>query len=338
MNLFLRNLSKSVEIWQFIGALCRKYRNFSLILQNLGLSRAELNDNKKTNIILSRYSFSGHESFQCKSLWLKKGYDYLLSGNSFTAIDAVAKLGVGKNMVSAIRFWLRAFGLTKADELQPIASYIFDSDNGKDQFAEDLNTLWILHFLLVSSEVASIYSLLFVEYQREKKEFSRQELQSFIKRKCSVPEQKNVYNENTVKKDIGVLLKNYVTPTDLKAIEDFSSLMIGLGLIVDTGKQSTSKETLYTFKVNDSNDIAPEVILYALICMKGYDRTVSFDVLQRISLIFGLPMTTLIEIIRELEIKFPDTLIFTDNSGIKNVQFLKEISGLEALNNYYETL
>lgn len=287
---------------------------------------------------MSKYSFSGHESFQCKSLWLKKGYDYLLDGNSFTDIDAVAKLGVGKNMVSAIRFWLRAFGLTKADELNPIATYIFDSDNGRDPFAEDLNTLWLLHFLLVSSEVASIYNLLFVEYQREKREFSKQELQSFIKRKCAVPEQKNVYNENTVRKDIGVLLKNYVAPKDLKAIEDFSSLLISLGLIVDTGKQSTNKENIFTFKTNDSSEIASEIILYSLIRTKGTDFTVSFDVLQKLSLIFGLPMVSLIDIIRSLEIIFPETLVFTDNSGIKNVQFLREIDESEALNHYYDNL
>lgn len=287
---------------------------------------------------MSKYNFSGHESFQCKSLWLKKGYDYLLDGNSFTDIDAVAKLGVGKNMVSAIRFWLRAFGLTKADELNPIATYIFDSDNGRDPFAEDLNTLWLLHFLLVSSEVASIYNLLFVEYQREKREFSKQELQSFIKRKCAVPEQKNVYNENTVRKDIGVLLKNYVAPKDLKAIEDFSSLLIALGLIVDTGKQSTNKENIFTFKTNDSSEIASEIILYSLIRTKGTDFTVSFDVLQKLSLIFGLPMVSLIDIIRSLEIIFPETLVFTDNSGIKNVQFLREIDESEALNHYYDNL
>ncbi|WP_287210966.1 DUF4007 family protein [Muribaculum sp.] len=287
---------------------------------------------------MSRYSFSGHESFQCKSLWLKKGYDYLIGGNSFTDVDAVAKLGVGKNMVSAIRFWLRAFGLTKADELQPEARYIFDSGTGRDPFAEDVNTLWLLHFLIVSSKVASIYNLLFVEYQREKKEFSRSELQSFIKRKCSIPEQKNVYNENTVRKDIGVLLKNYVAPKDLKTIEDFSSLLIVLGLIIDTGKQSTDKEQIYTFKIGDSSEIASEIILFALIQMKGTDHTVSFDVLQQLSLIFGMSMTTLIDVIRSLEFSFPNTLVFTDNSGIKNVQFLRDIDGKEALNHYYDQL
>ena len=287
---------------------------------------------------MRKYSFSGHESFQCKSLWLKKGYDYLLDGNSFTDIDAVAKLGVGKNMVSAIRFWLRAFGLMEADQLQPIATYIFDSNKGRDPFTEDLNTLWLLHFLLVSTKVASIYNLLFVEYQREKKEFSKQELQSFIKRKCAVPEQRNVYNENTVRKDIGVLLKNYIAPKDLKAIEDFSSLLITLGLIVDTGKQSTKSENLYTFKTNDSSEIASEIILYALIRMKGTDLTVSFDVLQQIALIFGLSMATLIDIIRFLETSFPETLVFTDNSGIKNVQFLRDIDENEILNHYYDPL
>ena len=287
---------------------------------------------------MSRYIFSGHESFQCKSLWLKKGYDYLLGGNSFTDVDAVAKLGVGKNMVSAIRFWLRAFGLTKADELQPEAKYIFDSGTGRDPFAEDLNTLWLLHFLLISSKVASIYNLLFVEYQREKKEFSRSELQAFIKRKCSVPEQKNVYNENTVRKDIGVLLKNYVAPKDLKTIEDFSSILIVLGLIIDTGKQSTDKEQIYTFKISNSSEITSEIILYALIRMKGNDQTVSFDLLQQLSLIFGMPMTTLIDVIRSLEFSFPNTLVFTDNSGIKNVQFLRDIDEKEALNHYYDQL
>lgn len=281
---------------------------------------------------MSKYSFSGHESFQCKSLWLKKGYDYLLGGNSFTDIDAVAKLGVGKNMVSSIRFWLRAFGLTKSDVLEPISTYILDTETGKDPFTEDINTLWLLHFLLVASGVASLYNLLFVEYQREKKEFTKSELQSFIKRKCSVPEQKNVFNDNTVRKDIGVLLKNYVAPSDLKTIEDFSALMIGLGLIINKSNAT------YCFKVSNPEDIAPEIILFALIRMKGTDKTVSFDVLQKLSLIFGLPMVSLIDVIRSLEKIFPGALVFSDNSGIKNVQFIGEINEFEALNHYYVQL
>lgn len=58
-----------------------------------------------------KYTFSGHDSFQCRQLWLKKGYDYIQSKKSFNDEDAVVKLGVGKNMVSAIRYWMKAFNI-----------------------------------------------------------------------------------------------------------------------------------------------------------------------------------------------------------------------------------
>lgn len=282
--------------------------------------------------ILSRYSFSGHESFHCKSLWLKKGYDYLLDGNSFTDVDAVAKLGVGKNMVASIRFWLRAFSISKTDEITDIATYLFDAENGRDPFAEDLNTLWILHILLVTTRVASIYNLTFVEYQREKKEFSRDELRNFIKRKCSVPEQKNVYNENTIKKDIGVLLKNYVAPKDLKNIEDFSALLIALELIVNKDTDT------YSYRVTEPNEIASEVVMFALLLMSNCDKTLSFDSLRQLSLTLCMPIVSLIEVIRLLEKRYPETIVFSDNSGIKNVQFIGSLNKFEVLDRYYNSL
>ena len=86
---------------------------------------------------MARYSFSGHESFYCKSLWLKKGYDFLLLEYNFNAPDAVAELGVGKNMVSSIRYWLKSFGLTIDDKLTEIAHYLFHPKTGKDKYGED---------------------------------------------------------------------------------------------------------------------------------------------------------------------------------------------------------
>lgn len=281
---------------------------------------------------MSRYSFSGHESFHCKSLWLKKGYDFLLSGGKFTDADSVVKLGVGKNMVASIRFWLRAFGLSNMDDVTKIADYLFNSDTGRDPYSEDLNTLWLLHFLLINYRVASLYNLVFVDYQRERKEFTRSELQTYIRRKCSVSEQKNVYNENTVKKDIGVLLKNYVSPKDLKNIEDFSALLIGLNLII-----SKPQDTYY-FREVTVKEIAPEVILFALLSLGDSEKTISLDGLQRISLIFCLPMISLIEIIRSLEQLYPGAIFFSDNSGIKNVQFRIELDKFDVLDNYYNSL
>jgi hypothetical protein len=52
------------------------------------------------------YKFSGHETFPCRYAWLPKAVDTV---NNNPAIfsdedEAMIKLGVGKNMVRAIRF------------------------------------------------------------------------------------------------------------------------------------------------------------------------------------------------------------------------------------------
>lgn len=284
-----------------------------------------------------RYCFSGHESFHCRSLWLKKGYDFLVNGNAFKSLDAVVRLGVGKNMVASIRFWMKAFGLTINDSPTELAHYLFDKDNGVDSFLEDINTLWLLHYNLVSSNVASLYNLLFLEYQREKKEFDKASLQSFIKRKCSVPEQKNVYNENTVKKDINVLLQNYVIPSSLKSIEDFSALLINLNLILQLSQSKLDKSDGYYFNEISAMNIAPSIILYALLDLKGDDNTVSFDKLKKLSLLFCMSVPELVEAIKDLEKRYPN-VHYTDNSGIKNVQFTGKLNKFVVLNDHYNEL
>ena len=98
----------------------------------------------------TNFTFSGHESFPCKSLWLKKGYDFYAAQKDFNSPDAVVELGVGKNMVAAIRYWYKAFGMKSEDErMNWIPDFLFNDKDGKDRFMEDLGTLWLLHFLLV---------------------------------------------------------------------------------------------------------------------------------------------------------------------------------------------
>jgi len=277
-----------------------------------------------------RYSFSGHDSFYCKSLWLKKGYDFIVANNDFNAPDAVIKLGVGKNMVSSIRFWMRAFNLYNEDGLTLTAHYLFDNQNGKDIYIEDLGTLWLLHYLLVKSEFASIYKLFFIDFHRERNyEFTREQLQNFLKRKNAETRYAHLFNENTVKRDIGVLIQNYVTPQQNKSNEDFSALLLNLNLL----KQSENK-SLY-FNMKGKNNLPLEILLYAIIDNKKDENIVSFDELMDIALIFCLTKTELIDAILLLVKKYSDSVTFTDDGGIKQLFFLKEIDKTEILDTYY---
>ena len=276
-----------------------------------------------------RYTFSGHESFTCKTLWLKKGYDFINKDYNFNAPDAVVQLGVGKNMVASIRYWMRAFGMTKNDELTTLASYLLDTENGKDPFIEDLGTLWLLHFMLVSCEEATLYNWLFVRLQKERKIFDRQNVVSFVHRLMVEDGKQSIYNENTVKKDIGVLLQNYVLPQKSKALDDYSALLIDLDLI-----RTTDGKT-YVFNIEGKRQIPWEIFLYAIINMKGKDNTVSYDLLQDVGLMFCMNDMEVIDMCKAIESHKRNNVRYSDTAGIRQLQFIDELNSEDILNEYY---
>ena len=163
--------------------------------------------------------FSGHETFSCKQFWLKKGYDFVNNNMTFNNDDAVVDLGVGKNMVSSIRYWCRAFGIIdeKDDTPTQLGNYIF-SDNGYDPYLEDIGTLWLLHYNLIKKNKASLYALLFNEFRKERIDFTKEHLHSFLKRKCNEDKSVN-YNEKTITTDINVFFRNYASPERKAKIE-----------------------------------------------------------------------------------------------------------------------
>lgn len=274
-----------------------------------------------------RFVFSGHESFCCKRLWLKKGYDAVSQGVNFSSPDAVVRLGVGKNMVSSIRYWLKSFGCMKDNGLTPVARFLFDDAGGADPYIEDNATLWLLHYRLVRESIASIYNLAFLEFRRERREFSRDHLLRFLERRCAG--MSGGFNANSVKKDIGVFLQTYVPPSKAVSFEDYTALLVDLGLVRELDRDR------YVFAETEAGDVPVEVVLYALCDSRREDRTLSLDMLQEIALIFGLSVPDLVRIVEQLAAAYPEAVAYSDNSGVKNVQFIGEVDPLAELSKYY---
>ncbi|MGB1271158.1 MAG: DUF4007 family protein, partial [Endozoicomonas sp.] len=61
--------------------------------------------------------------------------------------------GVGKNMVSSIKYWLRACQLVDAQTGQPteVGEMVFGEKKGFDPYLEDEATIWLVHWLLASN-------------------------------------------------------------------------------------------------------------------------------------------------------------------------------------------
>ena len=286
-----------------------------------------------------KFTFSGHESFPCKTLWLKKGYDFVNDGKDFNAPDSVVELGVGKNMVASIRYWFKVFGLNNESKTNWISKYIFDSKIGKDPYVEDLGTLWLLHFLLIYTSEASLYKMFFVDFQKERRIFDKTQVINFVKRKMIEAGKDNLYNENTVKKDVSVLLSNYCLPRNPQSNEDFSTLLMDLDLIRQSDKNSDAdnKQTKYFFNIEGKRQIMPEIFLFAILSTKeDADNSIPFELLRELGLIFCMTDLEVIDMLNLLSEKYSDSLTYSDVAGVRQLQFTKQMEGQQVLDIYYE--
>ena len=281
---------------------------------------------------MARPIFSGHESFACKSHWLKRGYDFVRGENNFNDEDAVVRLGVGKNMVASIKFWLKAIGLLKDAGLVALANHLFDDDNGKDPYLEDIGTLWLLHFLLIQTDYATIYKTTFVDYHRQRNIIEKSKLQNYIKHICfDETGYKNLYNDNTVKRDIGVMLHNYCAKNGGNVnIEDSNSLFAPLNLICETEKNT------YRFNYDTRSDVPSLIFLYALLIKFEGRNSISFEDITELALIFCLTNNDLLDIINYLCDLYPSEIVFSDVAGIKELQFRATLNSIDVLDRYYE--
>ena len=280
-----------------------------------------------------KYTFSGHESFPCKSLWLKKGYDFVVAGNDFNSPEAVIGLGVGKNMVASIRYWLRVFGICEGDQPTWLGDYLFNEVDGKDKYIEDLATLWILHFNLVFNQHASLYHMAFCGYQKGHAQFDREQIATYVKLDMIEANKQSAFNENTVKKDVSVLVQNYSLPRKPQSNEDFSSMLIDLDLI-----RQNSEGKGYYFNIEGKRKVTKEIFMYALLKLKERegDNTLSYDTVQdEVGLAFCMQDYETIEMLKLLAKDYSEYVSYNANAGIRIVQFTKELGKEQVLNDYY---
>lgn len=276
-------------------------------------------------------TFSGHETFACKSLWLKKGYDFVKDGHSFNDEDTVVALGVGKNMVSSIRYWLRAFGMINQDnEISPLADFIFDTETGCDPFVEDSQTLWLLHWNLIYTNYATIYRQIFLNFHKERKEFSKANIFAFLKRKnLDKAFSGIVWNDNTINKDIAMLLRMYVSP-NTNIYEEYSAILLDLNLIKRIEKD------LYEFNYPTKAKINPLIFFYAVHKISGGSQIVEFDKMLELALVFCLSQGELYDIFSQLTAINPN-ITFDNSAGEQLFAIKQDFNEFEILNMYYKS-
>ena len=166
----------------------------------------------------ARPVFARHETFHPRYGWFRKAYRSVVEDpHIFDAEDAPVRIGVGKNMARAIRFWGLAAGLIEPDsksrlrrkpiERTPFGDRLF-ADSGWDPWMEDPGTLWLLHWRLLATPCQlPVWWLAFHEFHPI--EFADHDLEEAVAAQLEASADWKTPHRSSVRKDVSVLLRTY---------------------------------------------------------------------------------------------------------------------------------
>jgi hypothetical protein len=214
-----------------------------------------------------RPRFSGHESFACRFTWLPKAVRLIEADPSALCSDdeAIFRLGLGKNMVRSIRFWLEAFEIAALENgswsLLPFGQQVLAS-RGFDPFIERIETQWLLHWVLTSKPDEPLFAWRHVFGRRSRPDFTRSELLAELRRESA--EQGFEHSDVTLLQHIDVLLHTYVASSGHAAPEDvLDGPLVDLRLLSTDGRRRGSDgrtETVYVLSATAIADVGSRVV------------------------------------------------------------------------------
>lgn len=222
-----------------------------------------------------KFRFSGHDAFPCRYAWLPKAVqnltvDPLLFMDEETAM---VTLGVGKNMVRAIRFWADAASMTSERKPEGLNVTRFGADllgsDGYDPYLERIQTLWLIHWKIATNAQQPLFAWHHLLNYWHRPEFTRSEaIMSFQEEARRLGKK---LSEVTLGNHFTTFLHTY-TPTKSKKNEvqedNLDCPLVELELLVKSGERNVAtsgrRESVYTFRLEDKPEISQPLFIYCL--------------------------------------------------------------------------
>jgi hypothetical protein len=223
-----------------------------------------------------KYRISGHETFPCRYTWLPKAVRGL-SGNSKLFSDeelAMVDLGVGKNMVRAIRFWSQAAGVATASKNGGHSLTDFGiallGHRGLDPFLEDIRTLWLIHWNLATDIANPLLAWDFLLNRWQDPELVASGVLNALKKEAE--KESNKLSPVTLEQHFDTFLRTYVPTRGRKGEVQEDNLdcpLVELELVVKIGDRELNcaagkREAIYAFRREEKPEITPELFVYCL--------------------------------------------------------------------------
>ena len=208
-------------------------------------------------------AFGRHETFHPRYAWLKKAYDKISEDPlAFRREDATVRFGVGKNMVNAIKFWSLAFKITKETKkgivVTGMGRRIFDDDNddGIDPYLERPETLWLLHWMLLSKPCrVPVWWIILNEIRSVR--IKADSMQAAVMHSVQAKAELGEPSPHSMKRDMTVFMHMYTSKQDRLTPEEYLDCPFrNMGLVRHEGEY-------VRFTYGSKTGLSPLVVAFA---------------------------------------------------------------------------
>ena len=292
-----------------------------------------------------RPRLSGHETFPLRYGWLKKAFDAVEESPDpasakavFLADDAIARFGVGKNMVASIRHWATMTGVIDDGPIlggpKPTRlGIMLFGERGLDPFLEHPSTAWLIHWQLSGLPTKTTWFWAFSYYPSTF--FDREQLVLGLLGLARDRGWKRAAY-STVKTDVACFVRTYVSmlPSGMGSHEDtLESPLTELGLVRLLGKRDG-----FRFVRGRKPSLGDGVFSYAVTdfwSRFSAARTLSFESLAHEpgspGRVFLLTENELADRLSRLEASSDGLYRWSETAGLKQLMRTRELNTEEAL-------
>ena len=294
-----------------------------------------------------RPQLSGHETFPLRYGWLKKAFDAVRATEGrgdnrwvFARDDAIARFGVGKNMVASMRHWATAAGVIEdvPDEQRiqstDLGELLFDANNGIDPYMENPATSWLVHWHLAGRPEKTTWFWAFNHFPGLL--FERDMLVAGIS-KLAQDLAWARSSAATIKRDVGCFVRTYVAqPVSRQASyeDSLESPLTELGLIKPTGRRDG-----FRFVRGPQPSLGDGVFSYAVtdFWSRAFSsaNTLSFEVLAHEpgspGRVFLLDENSLVDLLGEMESLTRGAYVWSETAGLKQLIRERTLTAMNTL-------
>ena len=218
--------------------------------------------------------FAKHETFHIRDGWLTKGL-HILQENDRIFLDEKAPeiLGMGKNMVRSLRYWMQATGLTEEVRRDALTiqkpTLLGRLIRDHDIYLEREATLWLIHYSLACSrDLATTWHYFFNHFAAGKftREYFLERLSDWVSRQT---DNSRRVAESSLKKDFATLIKTYLAdqPGERSPEDSMECPLTSLGLISSFRElnEDDKRVIVYRYESGAVANIHPLVFLYVIL-------------------------------------------------------------------------